>query len=370
MNHSRNILYLFDLVQDLDLLLPLVRETRFEKSLSPVVCVTDRLLQHSPRVGKSLKALDLPLTKVPRRDILVGFAPPLDNVMALVVACESTASAHLAPHRLVARANQSGIATFTLQHGYENIGLTYFDNDFPAETTDFASQHILTWGSLERLHPSVKAGVKARCIPVGCPKDIMVSPPKFENPADRPYVVSVFENLHWTRFDAEQRSLFLCHLRSMAMKFTDTTIIVKPHHDECWIVRQPHDELRGLKNLVIAHPKRKQWEPFTATGLLAISDAVITTPSTVALDAARAGLPVALFAEKLILDNYSPLTMLKRADDWFLFVRGTRIEIQRRALIRKSQDFVRAVLMPEPVLSRILHVIKEKCAMQEKAYAT
>ena len=49
-------------------------------------------------------------------------------------------------------------------------------------------------------------------------------------------------------------------------------------------------------------------------------DAVITTPSTVAVDAARAGRPVAVIGNDLLLPMYEPLPILREVDDWAYFL--------------------------------------------------
>ena len=73
-------------------------------------------------------------------------------------------------------------------------------------------------------------------------------------------------------------------------------------------------------NLVLANPIDPLWEPFTASAILQIVDGAITTPSTVALDAALAGKPVAVAAYGLSLSTYSPLPFLHDVKDWNEFI--------------------------------------------------
>src|SRR6185295_19201335 len=109
-----------------------------------------------------------------------GRAPELHGVFAVVTATESTAGPHAAAHALARHANERGIPTFTMQHGLESVGLTWFDNEHLPATTRFASRHIFTWANQERLHPATLAETRARCVPVGCPK--VVAPPQLDLP--------------------------------------------------------------------------------------------------------------------------------------------------------------------------------------------
>ncbi len=71
---------------------------------------------------------------------------------------------------------------------------------------------------------------------------------------------------------------------------------------------------------MIANPSDPTWEPYTAPSLLKLSDAVITTPSTVAIDACAAGLPVAVVAYDLNLPRYGLLPLILKENDYFEFL--------------------------------------------------
>ena len=68
-----------------------------------------------------------------------------------------------------------------------------------------------------------------------------------------------------------------------------------------------------------------------------------------AVDAARAGLPVAVAGYGLALDRYSPLPVLQSERDWRAFLAGPERE--------PSRDFLRRNVLPEDGLRRIIDVV-------------
>lgn len=125
-------------------------------------------------------------------------------------------------------AKRQGVRTFTLQHGFENVGLTYSDNDFPIETVKFESDAIFVWGPLELLHKNVRNDTRGKCIPIGYPKPLGGGTSSVLDGLQRPFV-AVFENLHWGRFSAAYRESFLNHLDTVARQMPDVRFVVKPH---------------------------------------------------------------------------------------------------------------------------------------------
>jgi glycine/D-amino acid oxidase-like deaminating enzyme len=127
------VLLFIQLVQDLDLLVPIASGLQQCPLLSCRVMATDWVLAQSPRIQSTFSALGIPLQTVSRKAILRGLQPRLFGVRALITATESTAGPHRVAHTLTKRANQRGILTYTLQHGYENIGLNYSDAVYSPE---------------------------------------------------------------------------------------------------------------------------------------------------------------------------------------------------------------------------------------------
>lgn len=351
------ILFFMHFPQDLDLLQPLIEKTQQHIEIDTKIIVLDTLLDESPRVAQKLSRIGIAPIPISRSSILSGLQPRLGQVKAVITASESTASPHKLPHVLTQRANRSGVHTYTLQHGFENVGLNYFDTRFSPSSTFFASQHIFIWGAVDTLPPEVLPETRAKCIAVGCPKDIKSPEPMVQVPNKGEYLVTIFENLHWDRYSDDFRQQFLVHLEKTALQFPKTTFLVKPHHAGLWLTKRYKGKLPEAYNIVIADPRDSKWEPFTAPALIAISDAVITTPSTVALDAARAACPVAVTGYDLPLPNYAPLPILRNADDWQIIVSKSQVPNARRVLIDSTHAFIDRHLVAKNACDRILDYI-------------
>jgi len=92
----------------------------------------------------------------------------------------------------------------------------------------------------------------------------------------------------------------------------------------------------------MADPSDPFWEPFTAPSLIAAADLVITTPSTVALDAALARKPVAVVAYGMELPAFAPLPLLQSGADWIAF--GSDPQATQGA--RRRAEFVSRTTRP------------------------
>ncbi|NEQ55179.1 MAG: hypothetical protein F6K11_34505, partial [Leptolyngbya sp. SIO3F4] len=110
--------------------------------------------------------------------------------------------------------------------------------------------------------------------------------------------------------------------------------------------------------------RNPEWEPFTAPALIAISDAVITTPSTVALDAARAACPVAVAGYDLSLPNYEPLPILRNVDDWQSIVSKLNVPDARHTLVDNANGFVKRHLASEDACNLIINYIMQNSVNQ------
>ena len=159
--------------------------------------------------------------------------------------------------------------------------------------------------------------------------------------------------MHWSRYSDEYRQRFLQDLEQSAIAHPNTTILVKPHHTGLWLTKRYQGKVPVADNLLIADPKNPQWEAFTAPALIQIADAVITTPSTVAVDAARSHCPVAVVAYDLDLPNYEPLPLLRDLRDWqnFLALADDKSQLEN------VKAFLRTRLTPGNAVERIVNRI-------------
>ena len=356
-SNKPKILLFMNLPQDLDMLLPLAERLGKEEDYSLEVAVSEKAWNQSPRIDTLLKAAGIAPKILNHKAVVAGLQPGLQGVKAVVTASESTANAHKGPHTLTQRANQRGIYTYTMQHGFDNVGVTYFDEEYPVGRIMFASQTFFTWGRVDDLPAETPAETQAKCVAVGCPKFVDSPFAKVGTAAQIPGsipgspLVVVFENLHWSRYDDDYRQRFLKDLERSAIAHPQTTFLVKPHHTGLWLTQRYRGKVPVANNLIVADPKDPRWEAFTAPALIEVADAVVTTPSTVAVDAARSLCPVAVVAYNLDLPSYKPLPLLRNGEDWRSFVEQAGSGQQN---LTGVEGFLRDRLIPGDAIGRMI----------------
>ncbi len=340
------VLAFVDLVQDIDVMLPVLLAIRDQPDLELRTCVSRWLSQESPRTAEVLAAHGLPFAYVRRRDVIEGRAPSLRGLKAVVTASESTHLAHVAGHALARRADAAGLGAYTLQHGLENAGL------FGAEAAlaRFASTTVFCWFPPEAIPDDLPQATRAKLVHVGRPE-----PPAEPSPAPaRAHDLGVFENLHWERYADADRAAFRAGVAAVARALPGTRILVRAHPAGGW-ADQLGQELAAFGNITLQTALDARLQPESGAAVLRGLSRVITTPSTIALDAAAAGAPVALAAPGG--GAYDPLPVLHGPEDWVSFAAGgpydprTLDQFRSRVLVagngapriagRLSRDFAR-----------------------------
>ena len=341
------------LIQDLDLALPVMLAAK-ARGLEVHAWASLALLKKSPRVVPSLRRNGIELVALP--DDVVTDPPEFNpGLKAVLTVAETNLNPHKFPRAITELARKAGVFTATMQHGLENVGLTYSDDVHSIRQIDFAADRIYLWGPKSTLHPGISGATRRKCVPVGCAKPVKEPTAKLHGLLPKNNgVIGVFENLHWHRYSDEYRQFFLEGVTVLAEQFPKVVFLVKPHHAGLWLTSRFKGEKPAAKNLVIADPKDLAWEAYTAGSLMGHMKAVITTPSTVALDAARRGLPVALVARDMDLQNYSPLTMIRCVEDWASFVRASLDPDASPSHASLSEEYVGRVILPGNAARRII----------------
>ena len=342
------------LAQDLDLLFPLFSEAKTRKGIELIPVATDRLAQSSARVKAAFASISVPLRVIPYVWTLLGIGPSLKGFDAVLTAAESNARPHWVAYRLTRRANREGLKTLTLQHGFEQPGLTYFDEIYRPDKFRFASKKIFIWGTRAALHEKVPQSIRSRCETVGWPKEKFVNAlaslkGKFPGPT-----VLVSENLHRSGYDEDFRRRFVTDLEAAVANFPRLTFVLHPHPTQRWLAIHHEGRFSRFENFLLADPKDPAWEPYTATALVSICDGVITTPSTVALDAAMVGRPVAVAAYGLETGRYAPLSFLSRPGDWTDFLNGLGQKKTLEDSRQRALEFAARWVVPGDATERIL----------------
>ena len=345
---------LLHLAQDLDILLPIIDVLRRTPGVRLGLFIVPRLISRSPRVVRALIERSITPAALDARLLRLGAARVLKHLDCLLTASETTHGQHRTAHAIVRAAHDAGVETYTLQHGVENVGLSYVDAGTAASIA-FASDHVLTWASPARLPATIGSATRDKCIPVGRPR--AARPAGVRLPAEileRP-LIGVFENLHWNRYTARFRECFVDDLLAFCRARPDLTVLVKPHFSSHMLAKILAESKPAPPNLVFADPKSPKWEPFTAAAMIPHCRAVVTTPSTVALDAAELNVPVAVARYGLDLPAFEGLPSLAGLTGWLDFVdRAIANPVAAGAALADFRDRVR---LPGDAAERVARVL-------------
>lgn len=321
------LLVFIDLVQDIDVLLPLCLAFREDGRLPLQVVATHWLARQSPRTAQLLEAHGFEFTYVSRRKVIDGFAPALGGVAGVLLASESTHGAHSASRTLARRAKAAGLKTYLLQHGLENIGL------FGVEARDatFESETVFCWYPPSAAPTDLPAETLPKLVHAGRP----APPGGWGHDAEPSFDLGVFENLHWIRYTDAERRAFQDNLAATAAALPSARILLRPHPAGAWADRLSH-ELAQFGNITLDRASETRRRLEGGAQVLRGIRRIITTPSTVALDAALSGLPTALAMAGGAV--YEPLPVLATAADWIDFasreaVDSTTLDLFRRRVL-------------------------------------
>jgi len=324
MAHKVRVLFVLYKIGDVEILEPVIRKACAEPRLKVTVCVRRKLWADAETICGHAKANGAMVTKVGQTGFALLRAWGLRHYDVLLTGTESSIPSHALGHHLTQRANVLGLETATIQQGLENVGLTYFD-DRHDTSVRFASKTVFIWGKREFLPDETPLETRQKCLPVGFPKSLGRPSKATEN------VVSIFENLHWHRYDGRYRRGFFADLAKLAEHFPDMRFVLKPHPKGMWAAKNPCP-CRVPANLLIAgRPQNADaLACLSSRDLLRRSRKVISTPSTVALDAALLDKDVAVYGGAIDVGYYQELEILRTADDWIRFVSGQSFAEQSR----------------------------------------
>ena len=348
--------------QDIDLYLDIYRQAQSRPEIRVSFWATRRAMEHFPVMPGRLAEHGIRVNLVVDHQSLGRVEEHLFEIDALLNTVESSYAAHKVPHRLVRLANACGVMTYTLQHGFENLGLTYLDEKQGSGVT-FAARRVLSWGRVDELPGRLAEETRKKCVAVGCPKSFVEAVGKASRASGRP-LITVFEGLHVDRFDALYRERFFADLEKMVEEFSDFQFVLKPHPG---VVEREADHQVRLDALAgkieVLDPARpRSGRDLSTPELLARSRAAITTPSTIALDAALAGIPVAVIRygqEIPYYDLYRPLPLLDSSADWHSFLEAC--EHRPETLVATTRTFCDRVMLPGSAARRILDLVLSDC---------
>ncbi|MFK7731865.1 MAG: glycosyltransferase [Pseudomonadales bacterium] len=330
------LLFMFDLLQDVEVLKPVLNHFANRADWRVRVLVSNWLMSQPDSPRDYFKNCELTPIVLEREELLASSPAAIDGADLVFLASETNLGPHRVAHHIANEAARKNIPAVTFQHGLENEGLTYFGEN---KAVKFASKKIVVWNDLPSSMANITRETRNKCLPIGIFRSTesraFPSAMRERLPCDR--FIGVFENLHWERYSDYYRSEFLHNLITTARSNADCCFLVKPHPAGQWFAlsdRVPYDL---PPNVVTIDNTDDEWKHISGTQLVRFVDAVITTPSTIAIDAAIAKVPIAVVAQSMgTLDMYSGLDMLHHAEDWNEFV-GRCVDDQSPILARVNR---------------------------------
>lgn len=314
----QKLLILVSLKQDAGMAMTIFDEAR-KAGVETALLVSSEAIEQNPRFSEMLIERSVAPAFIEKEKSVARDSRWLQGATALFCPSESSAAAHRLAFALATLANEAGCRTFTAQHGLENTGLTYFDHDDPDVT--FASSTIFTWSAVDDLPAFVSPGVRRRCVATG-----RVRPARQGDVAgvrealEGRRAIAIFENMHWRRYDQRFREQFIDCVKEAAASI-DAAFVLAPHPAGLWSAGLDGAALGS--NVTVVDPRKSEFAAFCAPALIEYACAVITTPSTIALDAAEQGGPTAIAIGDLGGgDFYAPLPLLRDGGQWTGFIKS------------------------------------------------
>jgi hypothetical protein len=345
--------------QDIALLIGLHEKAQSYENLSLTFWVVKNCAKRYPEILTELKGKNIPVEMVVSTFRLGKVLNKLMKTDVFLSTVESTAARQKLPYIITRLANTAGLSTYILQHGFETIGLTYCDKIHGPEVK-FSSKIILTWGPSKELPAWVSRETRDKVVAVGCPKKLIITRNKSSSETGERPIIAVFDNLHWHRYDEQYVATFLNHLEETARQRQEFRFILKSHPVS---IRRRSKELTArlsaMENVDIADRLEDEEPGLTTPLLLSHAMGVITTPSTIALDGALAGVPVAITRYGLDLSYYTPLTLFDNLEDWQRFLERLMEESDQRQLKLNGERFLNRVLVSGDPATKILNLLSK-----------
>jgi len=360
----RKLVLLISRPQDIDLYIDIYHQACKRPDVRVFFWATKRALTHFPATKKLLAEKGIQVTFAIDHWNLLQAIFQLLEIDAFLNTVESTIASHKVPYIITMIANTCGVHTYTMQHGFENVGLTYQNPELGSQV-HFAAQNVLTWGPVDRLPGIVAPETRRKCLAVGCPKIHLNTIEKHQERISESPIIAIFEGLHVERFDDDYMRNFFADIQHMAHMFTRLHFILKPHPGVIKRSDLHTDFLHSLQNIKVLDPAQTESHQWSTPTLLANALAVITTPSTIALDAAMTATPVAVIRYGQQIPYYSyyePLPIIDTSKDWQDFIESAVEEPHR--LRELSSSFLKRVRLPGNAADHILDVVAGKTTNQ------
>lgn len=358
MTPRAQIVFLVNLIQDVNILRPLLYLVADMFDVPAVLAVTDKFIERDKNGiwGAELReiAQATSATISVYDSAWTAYQLLQDRCGVLIAASESNLSAHAHTHD-VFRSAPSSYLKITLQHGYECVGFLQNREHVVAHghNVSFAADVICGW-----CEPSVLTSVVA----TERSKLYVSGPSTLIEVEGRPGPVRrtttaglICENLHSVRLNvgSDTKSSFLGSFAEFCryLELRGESMVMKPHPGGQYVVKNrvelpPNAELNN-------NPIYKIDLPGFAYG--------ISAPSSIVIDLAIAGVPVAVWRDqdaRMDTGNFQGLAFIQETRDWIAFKRDT--DLRRDLILERQRAFLQSTRMliePQEIRRRFLALI-------------
>jgi glycosyltransferase involved in cell wall biosynthesis len=309
---SPQIVLIFNLLQDVNILRPLAYLAYDDFNIKPLLFLTSgfKKRDRSSTWQNELKHIQ---NETCGEIVTIDTPWKIWSVLnaechgIIITSSESDLSAHRETHSVL-RSSPSSFITLTLQHGYECVGFLMNRNHKLAHgnSVGFAADIICTWSSSEHLRDS-RPLVRSRMVPTGPSVAIKHTQKRNLNASTEhldipPGTGIVCENLHSPRYgkDDQSRQSFMDQFFALAayLNKRNKMIALRPHPGGQYTIKK---EMQLPSNVILDNrPAYKvDWKQY-AYG--------ISAPSSVVFDMIWADIPVCLWRDS---DNQIDTTQLR-----------------------------------------------------------
>jgi glycosyltransferase involved in cell wall biosynthesis len=337
---QRTAVFLMNLVQDVNILRPLVFMATRDFGFHSVMLVSSKFLE---RDLYGIWAAELQILAAESGAVVHTFESDFEALQALkgsgviFSGSESSLPAHSTTHNVFRYAPPTFLKV-TLQHGFECVGFRHSPAHDRAhgQMVSFGADIVCAWQPLELLR-SMAQSQRAKTLVTGPTSVLQPFTGLFERSLDAPGIVC--ENLHSVRLNttSELKNEFVsafgefCRLLARA----GMEVVLRPHPGGQYVLK---NKVPLPANAVINN------SPMYRLDLRQFSYG-ISAPSSVLIDMLLADIPTAVWRDRdggMNVDNYAGLTRVSSPQEWLDFSREASahpesfVELQRHFLAEQQ----------------------------------
>ena len=339
---GKTVAFLFNLVQDVNILRGLVYLTARESDARILLLVSQGFLKRDRQL---IWQHELGAIAADTGASMYLYASPGEACAALVggrglifAASESNLKAHCETGD-VFRAAPADYLKITLQHGLECVGFVQSREHVISHgrNVSFAADIICSWHEAPSL-TSLIASERSKLYVTG-PSFLLQRPPATDASEDVGGLVC--ENMHSVRLRAsgDHKTSFMAIFFAFCAKLAERrqSVTLRPHPGGQYVIKN---------KVALPANVRINMDPLYRTSLKQFRFG-ISAPSTIVFDLVLAGVPVGVWRDSggvMDASAYDGLTEISSLEDWLAFERDVRL---RPEMILARQDaFLRRLAMP------------------------